>query len=250
MITTKRQIIKESDHYGGYAYSRVAPTVEPDVPSDILSMNGYAQDNSIMISGSDNTASDIRVSQDTATAATERPLYSTRETVKTELPKRPEKEKASLNREDLMPSIKTQRAAEKVPEEKAAELSAAIPVRRERGKLSPRTKVMLFIYVAVALVLAIAVIATGVAISNVSAESSVWSARITSQKSELNATNVKIAEATDTIELKAKAEELGMVEAPEAVENITLLDRVDYPTAKPHVNWFDKLADWMSKILN
>ncbi|MDE7464231.1 MAG: hypothetical protein K2M48_04285 [Clostridiales bacterium] len=256
MITTKRQINTASDRFGGYASSRIAPAyVEPEVPSDISSMKSYSPENNIMLSDPEPTVADIRIPSDAGRAQApkvEEPLYSTRETMKQpELPKRPEKEKTILNREDLMPSIKTQRAVENVSaqDKSAAKLASAVPVRRERNKLSPRTKVLLFVYVAIALVLAIAVIATGVSISNVSAESDVLQAKIAQQTNMLNATTAQLVEATDPDELRAKASELGMVEAGEPSESITLVDRTDYPTAKPHTNGFDTFMDWISNVL-
>lgn len=253
MITTKRQINTASDRFGGYAGSRIAPAyTEPDAPSDISSMKSYSPENNIMLSDPDTVTADIRIASETSVRAPEEaPLYTTRETVKqeVELPKRPEKTKQPFNREDIMPSFKTQRAAEQAPAEAAVKIADSVPVRRERGKLSPRTKVLLFVYVAVALVLAIAVIATGVSISNTSAEADALQVKISRQTAKLSESAALLAEATDPDELRAKAAELGMVDAPEASEDITLVDRTEYPQAKPHTNGFDKFMDWLSKVL-
>ena len=244
MVTTKRQINTESDKYVKSHSDRGASSYkESEAPSDVSVMRKYNADNNI-VADRDVAVNDIRVSADTM------PLPSVEEQRKKALPPRPDREKPHLYNEDLMPSQKTQRAAENVTEEKAAELSSAIPVHHERGKLSPRMKVMLFVYVAIALVLAIAVIATGVAISNASAESKALSEQITRQTAQLEQTATQLAQATDPATLRAKAEDLGMVQAPEATETVTLVERTDYPTATPHTNGFDKFADWLGWIFN
>ncbi|MCH5162873.1 MAG: hypothetical protein J1G38_05230 [Clostridiales bacterium] len=250
MITTKRQMNTASDRFGGYASDSAAP--EYGRPSDIV-MNNSSTDNNILLTEKE-TATDIGA----PVAAPAQPkredaLYSTRETMKTtELPKRPEKEKPALSREDIMPSLKTQRAAENMPAEEVTKISesAAIPMRRERSKLSPRTKVLLFVYVAIALVLAIAVIATGVSISNASEQVDTLKIKISRQTRELGESTAQLAEATNPDDIRAKAAELGMVEAGETAGDVTFVERTDYPTARPHTNGFDKFMDWLSKIFN
>ncbi len=253
MITTKRQINTASDRFGGFAGSRIAPMyAEPDVPSDISSMKSYSPENNIMLSDPDTAIADIRIPESAARRAEQpAPLYTTRETAapEIELPKRPEKAKREFDREDIMPSFKTRQAAEAAPADVAAKLSDEIPVRRERGKLSPRTKILLFVYVAVAIVLAIAVIATGVSISNTSAEADALQSKIAAQTNELSASAARLAEATDPDELRAKATELGMTDAPETVEHVDLVDRTEYPEATPHTNGFDGFMDFWSDVL-
>lgn len=253
MITTKRQINTASDRFGGYAGSRIAPTyAEPDAPSDISSMKSYSPENNIMLSDPETAVSDIRIARESAPRLEERPapLYTTLDSkaAAVDIPKRPEREKREFNREDIMPSFKTQRAAGVAPADDEAKLSDEIPVRRTRAKLSPRTKILLFVYVAVALVLAIAVIATGVSISNTAAKADALQSRISAQQSALSDGVARIAQATDPDTLRAKASEMGMVDATEATESITLVERVDYPQAMPHTNGFDEFMDWLSKL--
>lgn len=241
MVTTKRQINTDSDKYCKERNSRVASIAANEAPSDVSSMRNYTENNMT----ADLATADIFVHPETSVGT-----RTKNEPQKPALPSRPEKEPVKLNREDIMPSIKTQRAAENVPEEKAVELSAAIPANNARNKMSSRMKVMLFVYVAIALVLAIAVIATGVAISNASAESADLTAKISRQTAELNETASQLSAATDPATLKAKASELGMVDAPEATNTVTLVERTEYPTATPHTNWFDSLSDWLSGVFN
>lgn len=259
MITTKRQILRDSDRFGGYGRDRSAATAvaEPDsfsAPSDISSTRSYAQGNSIIKSDPEPAIMDITRTEPIGYAQTEveQPLYSTRETITApELPKRPERERKPLDQEDLMPSIKTRRMMQESIEESpaVAEINDVIPERRAGRQVSPRTKILLFVYVAVALVLAIAVLATGISISKASAKVAALTNEITQKQAIIAEQETEIAFGTDPDSIRQKAIDLGMTYATEPAGTASLIERVEYPTPTPHTNGFDGFCDWVSSVV-
>ena len=169
MVTTKRQINKERDRFGGYddgmqsvRADGVVAERQNVVPGDISSVHTVGMNN-VTVSDALPELEQLPpitagVYADTQTA--ERPLYSTRETMT--VPPRPAPQPKKLEHADIMPSVKTQKAlqhASSVADDTESASSAA-QRRRTRTNLNPRTKVLLFVYLAVAFVLAVAVIAT------------------------------------------------------------------------------------------
>ncbi len=189
-------------------------------------------------------------------AVEEKPLYTTRETINTELPPRPVKEQKPHDIEDVMPSFKTLTAADRrtdaITSEKTDKAVAArTAVRSEpRTNLSPKMKVVLIVCLAVALVLAIAVIATGVSISHASAESAVLSQAIAEKQAVIAEQQATLANLTNDSTIRDEAILNGMVSASDPEYTAPRAEKSDYPEAEPHTNGFDKFCDWLGGIIN
>lgn len=292
MVSTKRQIMRDRDRYGGYGEQETAAAVAPraenvevsgniaavGTPSDIMSLRGYGRSAQPVVS--DPLFTDISIKTDNAqpakpftaeaaspasdvapvtaaaptnaavqTSAPAQPIYTVRPA--TELPPRPVKERKPLSREDLMPSIKTQSygSASREAERKNEEVAAPARKASAHKAISPKTKVLLAVYVAVAVVLAVAVIATGVSISNSNMQAQAIAESIMQKQQTVLAQEAQIAELTDKANVREQAIENGMVEAGDAKVHVNRADRVEYPTATPHTNGFDEFCDWLGEIL-
>ncbi len=188
--------------------------------------------------------------------AVEKPIYSTRETIKTDIPPRPVKEKQPHDIEDVMPSFKTLTAADRRVDAVAAEKTDKTVAERSavrsasRTNLSPKMKVVLIVCLAVALVLAIAVIATGVSISHMTAESAALSQEIAAKQSVIAEQQATLANLTNDSTLRDEAILHGMVSAGEPEYTASRAEKSDYPEAQPHTNGFDDFCDWLGGIIN
>lgn len=259
MVTTKRQINKERDRFGGYddgmqsvRADGVVAERQNVVPGDISSVHTVGMNN-VTVSDALPELEQLppitagSVYADTQTA--ERPLYSTRETMT--VPPRPAPQPKKLEHADIMPSVKTQKALEQassVADDTESAPSAA-QRRRTHTNLNPRTKVLLFVYLAVAFVLAVAVIATGISISRATAQAAELAADIAAKQATVVIQEETIATLTDEATIRDEAVANGMVSAGDPSYTVSRVDKVVYPEAEPHVNGFDKFCDWLSKII-
>lgn len=255
MITTKRQIRRDTDRFGGYGtestHSRLADIDDIGNITAPSNLNG----NSLIVSDTD---FDIRNSsaapvepQVQPQMQVVQPTYTTREQVHEQfevpyknVPPRPENTAKPLNREDVLPTIKTQKYATEKAESK--EKTAAAPAAHTRRGLDGKQKVLLCVYVAVALVLAIAVIATGVSISTATAQADMISGQIYQKQAIIMEQEATIAGLLDDDVIGAKAEQLGMVKVDPPEYNVPAAPTYDYPEADPKTNGFDEFCDWLS----
>lgn len=253
MITTKRQINRDLDRFGGYGTesarsSRIADF--DDIKNTEPPAYDYSSRGSLLMSDVD-----IDIKSEPEQAKNERPLYTTiadAGTMATELPPvpaRPKKESAPRSKDDVLPTLKTRAYASE--QEQGVEKQAAAPARRARATLDSRTKILLCVYVAVALALAIAVIATGVSISSASAQADVFASQIAQKQIVIAAQEAELGELRNDEVIRDKAEDMGMVSVPSQPSySAPATDTVVYPQATPHTNGFDKFCDWLSKVFN
>jgi len=252
MVNTKRRIDKEMDRYGGYGteigrsplvsqYDKIVNS-EPSAESMIVS------DTDFNIKNSATAEPQFYTRLDSAVAPT-----PTRQAA--ELPPRPEKAQKSHEREDILPTVKTQAYAAPAIREKAEETSeeqtakVARPVGRERHSLDARTKILLCIYVMVALILAIAVIATGVSISHATVETDSIQEQIALKQAVIAEQQATLAGLNDSDAIRGKAIENGMVAAGNPTYTASATQTFEYPQATPHENGFDEFCDWLSKVV-
>ena len=252
MITTKRQIRRDTDRFGGYG----TESARSAVISDYDNIGNFAAPsveqnrnvgNSLIMTDADvdirnaqpQTAQPTYTTLNVAPPVTERPIAA-------EVPPRPVREQAPREREDILPTVKTRKYAteNRAEEEKPAEAA----VRREHRALQPRTKVLLCVYVAVALVLAIEVIATGVSISRATAQADSMILQINQKQAIIVEQEKELATALDADAIRGKAEQMGMVSAGDPTYTAPDAPSYEYPEADEHTNWFDKLCEWTSKI--
>lgn len=250
MISSRRTVETEQDHYGGYGMqprmSRVP--VERETPVRTFSFD-------------DRFAPSVTEDEERAEAVTQSrraELYAPTEVRKAQQPPvieystRPytsaetymptqhvavrHEKSAKRDREELMPSIRQHAEAAEAEEAQA------------RVKLSSRAKVYLGVYLTVAAVLAVLVIATGLAVSNINGTADRLESQIAAQNEVLAAQNAEILRLTDTDRITGAAVNNGM----QKVENATKVELL--PVSEPMVyegrtNWFDRFCDWLSNLI-
>ncbi len=255
MVTTKRQIRKDSDRFGGYYGAESnGSTLISDYETDITASERRP-------SGMIMTDIDTDITMK-APIAQPKVLYTTLDSARTEVPQAPieqpialpKREKKELRREkeDLLPTVKTRAyATENSIQEQEEQVEADTVVRKRNHRaLDTKTKVLLFVYVAVALALAIAVIMTGVSISSASAEADIYSARISRNQEIINVQQNEFNDLLSAENIRDKAQDLGMIQAGSPEYSVDPIESVGYPNATERTDWFDKFCDWMSKVFN
>lgn len=247
---TRRQATTDAERRGGYASERIVSdtALNAEVASDVANES---------ILRNTQPVENIKIQS----PAEQEFKYTTREALvappvkepAAELPPRPEKAKRPLEKDDIMPTLKTRSMlATPIEEDVAAapvELNDAVPTRRERTQLSPKLKVMLFVYLAIALVLAIAVIATGVSISRTAAAADRLATEIAAKQNVIAAQTTEIAASTDPDAIRDEAISLGMTYAGDPAATAPTVGKVEYPTPTEHTNGFDGFCDWLSNVL-
>lgn len=244
MITTKRQIRKETDRFGGYgAESRSfvdfddITNTEPPV-AERENVGARLSDVDLNISNS--------VAQEQPQMYTT--LVSPAPAPQQELPPRPKKTEQPRNEEDVLPTLKTRAYADDKAELEQKEATA--PARRTSHRaLDSRTKVLLCVYVAVALALAIAVIATGVSISTASAQADAIMGQIAQKQAVIVEQEATLFELRDDETIREHAIRNGMVQAENPTYSAPAAPEYDYPAATPHTNGFDEFFDWLYGII-
>lgn len=267
MVSSKRQISTYRDHFGGYgeeALSTETPldglTATAPAASDISDAPAARElttpqfttrtEESARARAAEPAAtsprSELYTTVDSMTAAVGEPEIAAPYEPRVEVPPREKREKSEKNKLniDIKPSQKTQDSIKN----SAEPTRAAAPSKRSGGKIDPRTKVMLLVYVIVAAVLAVAVIATGVSITNSSAQTQSLYDEIAQIQQSINGQEAEIANINET--MHDRAVELGMVDAGEPAGTVTRIDKVDYPEATPHSNWFDRFSKAIADMIN
>lgn len=246
MITTKRQIRRETDRFGGFGtesrtladFDDITNT-EPPVP---------AMENV----GSSRLMSDVDFNISNSTQVQEQPqLYTTLVSApvqkqQTELPARPQKDQPR-NKEDVLPTLKTRAYAD--DKTSLDQKEAIAPAKRAHHALDSRTKILLCVYVAIALVLAIAVIATGVSISSASAQADAIMSQISQKQAIIAEQEVELASLRNDETIREHAMQNGMIQAETATYSAPAATTYEYPTATPHTNSFDEFCDWLYNII-
>ncbi len=251
MISTKRQIRKDDDRYGGFGMDSIgAPLVsEYDRIDNASASSRYGMGTSLLMSDTDIDIKNESYAQEQAVDQT----YTTldRAGVRTEspadIPARPKKKEVPHSREDVLPTLKTRSYATEQAEVK--EEPVAAPAKRAHRGLDARAKILLCVYVAVALVLAIAVIATGVSISRATVASDDLTMQIAQKQTVIAEQETTLAALRDADNIREKATANGMVQAGNSVYDAPATENVGYPEAKPHTNAFDVFLDWLSKVI-
>ena len=247
MITTKRQIRRDSDRFGGY-YNTETDGIPRISEYDNIS-------NLEPITAPEHMGNSMLVSDDVAVDRPEDSLYTTTETMQARveapaLPERPVKAAEPRDKEDLLPTVKTRAYANEKPVEDIEQEIQKDPAKRARASLDNKTKIMLFVYVLVALALAIAVIATGVSISSASAQADAVAAQVAQKQAVLVQQEQELALLRDVDAIRGKAVQNGMVPAGEPAYKVSPVDTVEYPEATPRTDGWDEFFDAMSKIFN
>ena len=237
MITSKRQIRKESERFGGY-YG----TESNDIPrfSD-LDISNTVPD---IDNGPKQEAPSAMAAKATETPA---PAHAAPEA-------KPVHSQTPHNEEDIRPTLKSLQFADAKPiqeiEREIEADSARAAQRRPRAALDGKIKVWLAVYVVVALFLAVAVIATGISISNASAEADVIAASVAQKQAVVAQQMQELAELQDADVIRGKAIENGMVDSGEPDFTVGNVESTGYPEAKPRTDGWDEWFDWMSKVFN
>lgn len=250
MIITRRQATTDAERRGGYAGERIVSdtALNAEIPSEAVSDS---------IIGNAQPVEDIRLREKPSVAQDFK--YTTREAMvappavepKKNLPPRPEKAKRAHEKDDIMPTLKTRSVLSTPIEEdvQPIELNDAVPTKRQRTQLSPKIKVMLFVYLAIALVLAVAVIATGVSISKATAAADTLAQEIAAKQTLIANQQTDIAASTDPDAIRDEAINLGMTYAGDPAGSATTVGKVEYPDPPVHTNGFDGFCDWLTRVL-
>ena len=245
MVTTKRQIRRDSDRYGGFNNTEIGGI--PDI-------SDYARiTNPDPITEPARAGSSMLVSDD---VEKDKPIYSTPEMLaETETPAPAREVEQPINieprdKEDLLPTVKTRAyASEKTAQDIEPQKEKA-PAKRAHASIDTKTKILLCVYVVVALVLAIAVIATGVSISHAQAQADTVANRVAQKQEIVLQQEQELALLRDDDAIRGKALQNGMVPADEPAYSVSNVQTVGYPEATPRTDGWDKFFDMMSKIFN
>ncbi|MDE7164649.1 MAG: hypothetical protein K2O04_04415 [Clostridiales bacterium] len=247
MVTTKRQIRRDSDRFGGYY------TAEADAPR----ISDYDSIGLEPITESERTGSSMLVSD--GVQEMQQPIYTTPQMAAAPapaapevmpIPERPVRPVQPRNKEDLLPTVKTRAYATEKPAQDTAEKVEKAPAKRAHASLDTKTKILLCVYVIVALVLAIAVIATGVSISNASAAADEIAASVAQKQAVIVRQEQELALLQDSDAIRGKAVQLGMVPAGAPAYSVSPVETVGYPEATERTDGWDKFFDFFSKVFN
>lgn len=253
MVSTKRQIRRDDDRYGGFSGSEASLISD----YDILNSEPAYIGNSMLRTDTDYNITNTAAPAAESSAYTA-PVEAAAPTVapqNVEVPappmlERPKKPEVPHSREDVLPTIKTRSYATEQADIKETPIAEETKETAKRRGLSSRERIMLCVYVAIALILAVAVIATGVSISAASVQSDALSAQIEQNRVVIAAQENELAALYNEDNIRGRATQAGMVQAGESVYNAPVAETAGYPQATPHTNGFDEFMDWLSHILN
>lgn len=246
MVTTKRQIRRDSDRFGGYY------TAEADIPR-ISDYDGIANLEPIT-EQPERAGSSMLVSDDVQDM--QQPIYTTPQMAAAAAPEvapvpaRPERNTPPRSKEDLLPTVKTRAYATEKPAQDTTEKVEKAPAKRAHASLDTKTKILLCVYVIVALILAIAVIATGVSISSASAAADEVAVQVAQKQAVVAQQEQALALLQDSDAIRGKAVELGMVPAGTPAYSVSPVETVGYPEAAPRTDGWDEFFDFFSKVFN
>lgn len=263
MITTRRRITNEQDRFGGYGLQPVNKIVQNETEKSVDRFSfrtadepvSSVRDEAVYNPVAENSRRQVTYEPTPAVRPqwTNNPMadneqsqsvihYSSRPFVGA-MPvavQAPRKAKKRREREDIMPSIRTRKLAE--------EKEAAQEKQAPRAKISAKSKMALILYVVAAVAIAAVVIATGLAINNINDSSARLEQEIQIRNEQLAGIAGEIAVYTDPDYIAAAAEGKGMHKIDASVE-VELRPTTQPVTYKGRSNWFDKLCDWLSKII-
>lgn len=266
MITTRRRITNEQDRFGGYGLQPVNKVVQNETETSASNERfsfrtvdepvvSPVQDESVYNPVAENSNRTLSTYEPTPVRPqwTSNPMadsdkaqsviqYSSRPYVGV-MPvtvHAPRKAKKRREREDIMPSIRTRKLAQ----EKDAPQEKETP----RAKISAKSKMALILYAVAAVVIAAVVIATGLAVNSFNDESARLEQEINVRNEQLASLAGEIALYTDPDYIAAAATGNGMHKTDTPVE-VELRPTTRPVTYKGKSNWFDKLCDWLSKII-
>ena len=242
MITSKRQIRKESERFGGYygTDSNDFPRFSDlDISNSVPDIdNAPAKEAPVAPEMSAKAAEAPTAAPETAPVHEEKTFRST----------------APHNEEDIRPTLKSLSFVDAKPiQEITREIEAKEDTkveRRPRAALDTKIKLWLCVYVVVALFLAVAVIATGISISTASAEADAIAASVAKNQAVISQQMQELASLQDEDVIRGKALENGMVPAGEPDFTVGNVESVGYPEAKPRTDGWDEWFDMMSKLFN
>ena len=239
MMTIRRKVVTEQDRYGGYAMGP-RTVVVPEEKQETYSTFSF----------------DTRLAPAVEEVKTEAPVETRREEP-VAAPTHSVESVIEYSKRPYTPAVPQTsapapaRQAKKAPRKEVMfEIRQPSPAEAEepRAKVSGRMKVYLGVYLVVAAVLAVLVIATGIAVSNVTADADRLQSEIAVQNEVLAAQNAEILRLTDIDRITGKAVNNGMKKMENAKE-VELLPTSDPMVYEGRTNWFDRFCDWLSKII-
>lgn len=254
MVTPKRRITTDQDHFGGYRFQRTSrmPIEEDDI--SVSDFDTYAAETTYTESSYAPTESRYETTR-APYLTTERTVEPTPSVI-TYSP-RPDtdmmvvtpptttavgtKKARKKNKEEVMPSIRRR-------EENYEREESYYERTSEKKTVSVKTKAALIVYAVTVVALAIVVIVMGVAISNINATSEMLETQITQANEYIAVQNSEIERITDTDYVMSVAQDNGMEKADGAVE-VELVPTVDPIKYEGSTNWFDKFCDFISNII-
>ena len=238
MVSSRRQISRDEDRYGGFAEVAESDVSEREISDDILKMRSYVTPSGIRETEHDTAPAEAPVRQERREAASPAPAPAVRPAPVV----REHAAEAAVVRprraSDIMPEI-----VRPVRKEKAVSAQPA-PVIRER-KLTASAKRALVIYMSIVLAIVAGIIATGVAVSSVSAQVLGYETSIAAQEETIASQREALAQLANEAVIADAAEKLGMVE----VGGTTGYDRLEIGTTEEEASGvFDSIRDWFNAI--
>lgn len=150
----------------------------------------------------------------------------------------------AADKEDLMPTIKREKRAEKQVSAQQEEESASVTVRA----VDSRTKAVMITYMAIAFVLAMIVLATGLIITSRATEVAKLESDVRTAYNRILGQEETMDYLSDGDVVNSKASEMGMTGAG-AAEEIELIDMADEVTYEERTNGFDRFCDFLSRLI-
>lgn len=254
MITTKRQMRRESDRFGGYygGESNGAPLVSDYAPiADFEPITQSAQEvrDSVFVADDIGMSAAPMITNIPAAPAQPQPQIRYTQPPKQQRAEKPQQAFRPHKSEDILPTVKTRAYATVKPAEDSP-VAEEQQAPRVRNAIPAKMKVLLCVYIIVAVMLAIAVITTGVVISQTAAQVDSLVATVNERQTTLAQKERELAILTDDNAIRGKATELGMVKAAAPLYSVGAVENVEYPAAEPRTDAADAFFDAMSKILN
>lgn len=242
MVSSRRQISRDEDRYGGFAEIAASDVGEREISDDILNMRSYVTP-SVQEAPPSDTASaaeapaprerrEAVAPASTAASVRTAPVRTAPAASETATPAKPRRIS------DVMPEI-----VRPVRKEKTAAAQPA-PVIRER-KLTASAKRALIIYMSVVLAIVAGIIATGVAVSSVSAQVTNYESSIAAMEETVAQQREILAQLDNEAVIADEAGKLGMV----PVDETTGYDRMEIGETEEEAGGiFDAIRDWFNAI--
>ncbi|MDE6398192.1 MAG: hypothetical protein K2L51_02620 [Clostridiales bacterium] len=244
MVTVKRRIATEQDRFGGYGIQPTVKTVTDETETAYNERYSFRTvDEPAAFTAQRERITEAPAHEESAPPVIEystRPYYGAHGYAAPAKTGKTRAKKSRREKEDVMPSIRTRAYVR--PEEQQSE------AEEPRAKMAGKTKIALIAYVVTVLALAVVVIATGLAVSNLNSDAARIEREIVQKNEQLMQINSDIAVLTDLDRIAGAAANGGMHKIEQTVE-VDLLPTEEPVTYKGRSNWFDKICDWLSKII-